>query len=135
MRKSFSQTSGHRLMERGSATIKFIIVLVVVAVVVYMGVQYVPVAYKYSSYKSYMQDTVDKAAVIGQGPEWVRNQLQASADDYGVPRDAKIIPGVKDGRLTVTVQFTRPINLLPGIWTYNYQFDYPVKSTDMFMTK
>ncbi|MDQ3816762.1 MAG: hypothetical protein M3362_03595 [Acidobacteriota bacterium] len=135
MIKSFSRTDRPRRSERGSAGVKFIIVLVVVALFVYMGVQYVPVAYKYSSYKTYMQDTVDKAAVIGQGPEWVRNQLQASADDYGVPHDAKIMPGVKDGRLTVTVQFTRPINLLPGIWTYNYQFDYPVKSTDLFMSK
>lgn len=135
MSKLSSRTNQSKRGERGSASVKFIIVLIVVAVLVYIGVQYVPVAYKYSSYKSYMQESVDKAAVIGQGPEWVRNQLQASADDYGVPHDAKIMPGVKDGRVTVTVQFTRPINLLPGIWTYNYPFDYSVKSTDLFMTK
>jgi len=135
MNKSSSRTFRARRNERGSASIKFIIVLIVVAVLVYMGVQYIPVAYKYSSYKTYMQDSVDKAAVIGQGPEWVRNQLQASEDDYGVPRDARIMPGVKDGRVVVTVQFTRPINLLPGIWTYNYPFDYSVKSTDLFMVK
>src|ERR671939_482016 len=103
MKKSFSRTNGSRRNERGSARVKFIIVLIVVAIVVYMGVQYVPVAYKYSSYKTYMEGSVDKAAVIGQGPDWVRNQLQASADDYGVPRDAKIMPGIKDGRLVVTV--------------------------------
>ena len=135
MNKSSSRTFRAKPNERGSASIKFIIVLIVVAVLVYMGVQYIPVAYKYSSYKTYMQDSVDKAAVIGQGPEWVRNQLQASEDDYGVPRDARIMPGVKDGRVVVTVQFTRPINLLPGIWTYNYPFDYSVKSTDLFMVK
>ncbi|PYS47827.1 MAG: hypothetical protein DMF68_14970 [Acidobacteria bacterium] len=135
MRKSSSRTTGPRRNERGSASIKFIIVLVVVAVVAYMGVQYIPVAYKYSSYKGYMQKTVDTASVTGQGPDWVKKQLEASKDDYGVPQDAKITSTIQDGRIVASVKFTRPISLIPKIWTYDYSFDYPVKSTDLFMTK
>jgi len=118
--------------ERGSSTVKFIIVLVVVGILIYMGIQYVPVAYNYRNFKTYMQESVDTGAVTGQGTEWVRSRLVANAKDYGVPSDAKINTGVQDGRMTATVQFTRPINLLPGIWTYTYPFDYTVKSTDLF---
>ncbi|HKC64718.1 MAG TPA: hypothetical protein VKB86_13840 [Pyrinomonadaceae bacterium] len=131
MRKSSSRTNGPVRNERGSSSVKFIIVLIVVAVLVYMGVQYVPVAYKYSSYKTYMQDSVDKAVVTGQGPEWVRTQLVGNEADYGVPKEAKIMPTIKDGKIVVTVQFTQPINLLPGIWTYIYNFDHTATSREL----
>jgi hypothetical protein len=120
--------------ERGTARLKFIIVLVVVAVVAYMGFQYVPVAYQSYRYKDYMQQSVDKATALGQGSEWVKSQLEASAKDYGVPGDAKIMPVVQNGRMEVTVKFTRPVNLLPG-FTYNYAFDHTAKSTELFGTK
>ncbi|HKR01725.1 MAG TPA: hypothetical protein VJT09_13685 [Pyrinomonadaceae bacterium] len=135
MNESFGSTPMARHQERGASRLKFIVVLAVVALITYMGFQYVPVAYNYSRYKSLMQDSADKAAVTGQGTEWVRTQLQASAKDYGVPPDAQIIPAVREGRLEVTVKFTRPVNLLPGIWNYNYDFDHTVKSTDLFAIK
>lgn len=131
---SVGSTPRARDGERGAARMKFIIVLVIVALVVYTGFQYVPVVYKSSLYKTYMQDTVDKAAATGQGTEWVRTQLEASAKDYGVPGDAKITPTIQNGRITVTVQFTRPINLLP-VWTYNYSFEHTAKSTELFGPK
>lgn len=134
MKRSFGSTPMARQAERGAARLKFIIVLAVLALIGYMAFQYVPVAYNYSRYKTYMQESADKAAVVGQGTEWVRSQLAASANDYGVPPDAKITPAVKDGRLEVSVTFIRPINLLPGI-TYNYNFDHTVKSTDLFAIK
>jgi hypothetical protein len=135
MKRSFGSTPMARHKERGAARLKLIITLAVVALLGYMAFQYVPVAYNYSRYKTYMQDSVDKAAVTGQGTEWVRTQLQASAKDYGVPQDAQITPGVKDGRLEATVKFTQPVSLIPGIWTYNYSFDHTVKSTDLFTIK
>src|SRR3954466_6063038 len=132
MTKSSAAQREARQNERGSSTVKFIIVLAVVGILIYMGIQYVPVAYNYRNFKTYMQESVDTAAVTGQGTEWVRSRLQANAKDYGVPSDAKINTTLLDGRVTATVQFTRPINLLPGIWTYPYTFDNTVKSTDLF---
>jgi hypothetical protein len=134
MKRSFGSTPEARHDERGSARLKFIILLVVVALIGYMAFQYVPVAFNYSRYKTHMQDTVDKAAATGQGTEWVRSQLAASAKDYGVPQDAKITPSMQERRVTVNVNFTRPINILP-IWTYNYPFDYTVKSTEFLDIK
>jgi len=135
MTKSFIAQREARDSERGSATVKFIIVLAVVGIIIYMGIQYVPVAYNYRNFKTYMQESVDTAAVTGQGTEWARTRLLANAKDYGVPPEAKIMTTVQDGRVVATVQFTRPINMLPGIWTYNYTFDNTVKSTDLFSSK
>ena len=132
MSELFGANREARQNERGSSTVKFIIVLAVVGILIYMGIQYVPVAYNYRNFKTYMQESVDTAAVTGQGTEWVRSRLQTNAKDYGVPSEAKINTTLQDGRMTATVQFTRPINLLPGIWTYNYTFDQTVKSTDLF---
>jgi hypothetical protein len=134
MNESLGAKQVARHSERGSSTVKFIIVLAIVGVIVYMGIQYVPVAYNYRSFKNYMQESVDTAAVTGQGSEWVRSRLQANAKEYGVPPEAKINSNLQDGRVTATVQFTRPVNLLP-IWTYNYPFDYTVKSTDLFSSR
>lgn len=134
MNGSPGPTRDARHGERGSSTVRFIIVLLVVGTIIYMGIQYVPVAYSYRNFRTFIQESVDSAAARGQGPEWVKTRLQANAKDYGVPGDAKIITTVQEGRITATVQFTRPINLLP-VWTYDYPFDYTAKSTDLFSPK
>ena len=118
--------------ERGAARLKFIVVLAVVAIVAYMGVQFVPVAYHAYTFKRTMDEVVEKAANMpGDGVQkgqWVADQLKASASEYGVPPTAKISPNFMNGRVEVTVQFTQPINLLPG-FTYQYNFDYTAKSS------
>ncbi len=134
MKRSLGRTPAAGRGERGSARLKFIIVLAVVAVAVYMAVQYVPLALNYSRYKTHMQETVDKAAATGQGAEWARGQLAASAKDYDIPQDAKVATGVAGKQITATVNFKRPVNLLP-FWTYDYSFDYTVKSTEFLDIK
>jgi hypothetical protein len=133
-KRSFGRSPWARRGERGSARVKFIIVLLVIAAVGYMAFQYVPVAYQSSRYKTRMQDVVTEAAAAGKSTEWVRAQLEGSAAENGVPKDAKIEPAVQEGRMAVTVQFTRPINLFPG-FTYNYNFDYTAKSAELLGTK
>jgi hypothetical protein len=133
-KRSFGLSPRARHGERGSARLKFIIVLVVVAAAGYMAFQYVPVAYQSSRYKTRMQDVVTEAAAAGKGTEWVKSQLEASAEDSGVPKEAKIVPSVQNGRMMVTVQFSRPVNLLPG-YTYTYNFDYTATSSDTLTVK
>src|SRR5690349_3354267 len=98
MKSSALEQRESRQSERGSSTVKFNIVLAVVGILIYMGIQYVPVAYNYRNFKTYMQESVDTGAVTGQGTEWVRSRLQANAKDYGVPSDARINTAVQDGR-------------------------------------
>jgi hypothetical protein len=128
MNKLFGAHPTARQGERGSARLKFIIAIAITALVVYMGIQYIPVAYQAYSYKKFMQETVDKASMMAHSGDWVKTQLKASAGDYGVPADAEVTTMPRDGRMEATVKFARPINLLPG-FTYQYNFDYTAKSS------
>ena len=128
-KKAFLNSQG----ERGGARLKFVIVMVVIAVVAYAGYLYMPVAYDAYYFKDVMQNKVDMAVTQGYETVWVRDQLVKSGPEYHVPPDALITPTAKDNRVEVRVQFTRPIEL-PG-YTYNYDFDYTAKSTAFITIK
>lgn len=118
--------------ERGGARLKFLIVVIVLAVVAYCGYQYVPVAYQAYLFKDQMQQKVDAAAALGYTPSWVTEQLTKAGPDYNVPADAAIESIKQGGKMECHVQFNRPIEF-PG-YTYTYAFDHTAKSTD-FMFK
>jgi hypothetical protein len=113
--------------ERGSATLKFVIVMALMATTAYLGYLYVPVAYQAYMYKDLMQHYADVAASQGYQPSWAGEQLVKSASEYDVPPNAIITPAQRDNRIEVRVQFVRVIEF-PG-YTYNYEFDHTVKST------
>ena len=117
--------------ERGSARLKFLVVVIVLAAVSYAGYLYVPVAYNAYLFKDLMQQKVNAAVALGYPPTWVRDQLIKSAPEYQVPTNVEITPEVQGQRMEVRAQFTRPIEF-PG-YTYNYSFDHTVKSTDFLM--
>jgi hypothetical protein len=126
--------TGSRHTERGEARVKFLVTIVLLAVVAYVGYQYVPVAIRAYQFKDLMQQTVDKAVYASaQRDEWIKTQLRASCKDFNVPPDAVITTAQRDGRVETRVQFTRPIPL--PFYIYQYNFDHTVKSTDMFTTK
>ncbi len=112
--------------QRGGARLNFLLVMTVLVVGGYVTYQAAPVALSASSYKVYMQDTVDRAVALGQGEEWVKTQLRAGGPDYGVPSNALFEASKADKRITARVRWTRPIPL-PG-YIYEYNFDHTVKS-------
>ncbi|MEN3328467.1 MAG: hypothetical protein V7638_3274 [Acidobacteriota bacterium] len=113
--------------ERGSATLKFVVVMAIMCSTAYAGYLYVPVAYQAYMYKDLMQHYADVAAAQGYAPSWAGDQLVKSAGEYAVPPNAVITPAQRDNRIEVRVQFVRVIEF-PG-YTYNYEFDQTVKST------
>ena len=91
-----------RTSERGSARLKFLLVVVaVLAVVAYAGYLYVPVAYNAYLFKDLMQQKVNAAVALGHPPLWVKDQLVKSAPEYEIPPDAEITPTVQDNRMEV----------------------------------
>jgi hypothetical protein len=116
-----------RSSERGSANLKFLIVMAMLGVTAYAGYLYVPVAYNAKAYTDLMQHYADLVAGTGQSTAWVTEQLAKSGPEYGVPPDAVVTCVLKDSRMEIRVQYVREIEF-PG-YTYNYEFDRTVKST------
>jgi len=116
--------------EQGGARLKFIVFIAVFAVILYAGYMYIPVAIDAYYFKDVMQNKVDLAVAQGYDGNWLREQLAKSGPEYHVPAEAIITPAQKEGRLTVRVQFSRPISF-PG-YTYNYEFDHMAQSTSFF---
>ena len=118
--------------EFGGARLNLLIAVVAFAVIIYVGYMYVPVAVDAYYFKDVMQNMVNQASAQGSSTSWVRDQLVKSEPDYHVPPEAVITPSVEDKRMSVRVQFIRPISF-PG-YTYNYEFDHTAQSTT-FLTK
>ena len=116
-----------RSNERGGSTLKFVIVMAIIACVAYVGYMYIPVAYQATVYKDLMQHYVDVAATNGYQPSWAAEQLLKSEAEYEIPSTATITPVIKDNRVEVRVQYTRLIEF-PG-YTYSYEFDHTARST------
>ena len=123
----------NRSSERGSARLKFLLVMIFFGCIAYAAYLFVPVAYENYLFKDLMQHDVDVAAASGYPPSWVGEQLVKSLPEYDIPSNAAILPGQNDNRIEVRVQFTRLIEF-PG-YTYEYQFDHTVKSTPFLTFK
>jgi hypothetical protein len=116
-----------RSTERGSANLKFLIVMAIICASAYAGYLYVPVAYSAHTFKELMQHYVDVASAEGKTPEWAAEQLVKNLAEYDVPPNAIVTHAKRENRIEVRVVFDKPIEF-PG-YTYNYQFDQTVKST------
>lgn len=122
-----------RNSERGSARLKFVIVVAIIGIIAYCGYQFIPVAYQAYQVKDSMQNYVDTAVAVGHPATWIRDQLVKKLPEYEVPANAVITPSQADNRLEVRVQYTLPIEF-PG-YTYDYEFDHTAKSATFLSVK
>src|SRR6267142_5244723 len=122
-----------RKSERGSARLKFLIVVAIIGIVAYAGYQFIPIAYQAYQIKDLMQHDVDTAVALGHPTSWIKEQLVKSGPEYGIPADAVITPAQQDNRLEVRVQYTQPIQF-PG-FVYDYDFDHTAKSATFLSIK
>ena len=116
-----------RSTERGSANLKFLIVMAIIGASAYAGYLYVPVAYQAHTFKELMQHYVDVASAEGKKPEWVADELVKNFAEYQVPSNAVVTHAKRDSRIEVRVQYSKLVEF-PG-YTYTYEFDQTVKST------
>lgn len=117
----------HRTDERGSANLKFVVVMAILGMCVYAGYLYVPVAFQANAFKDLMQHYADVAATQGYPASWATQQLMKSAAEYDVPANAIYTPLQRENRMEIRVQYVRVIEF-PG-YSYNYEFDHTVRST------
>ena len=119
--------------ERGDSRLNFLIIVLVIGALAYVGYQLVPVYYHASLYKDYMTGTVNKGVASGKDPEWIKEQLvgKVASEEYELPPNPKVEAKVVENRMIVNVKWARDIQL-PG-YAYRYDFDHTVKS-DEFLT-
>jgi hypothetical protein len=122
-----------RSNERGSARLKFLLVILILAAAGYAAYLFIPIAYQAYLFKDLMQHDADVAASMGYQPTWVSDQLKKSLGEYGIPPDAIITPAQRDGRIEVRVQYTHLIQF-PG-YPYVYEFDHTARSTPFLTFK
>jgi hypothetical protein len=126
----------NRKNEMGGARLKFLVISTIIISCAYMGYQYIPVAFQAYQYKDLMQHYADVAGAQGYKPGWAGDQLAKSAAEYQIPPNVSITPVVRESRVEVRVQYSVPIEMLPGgLWTYSYDFDHTVKSTAFYIIK
>ena len=118
--------AGARASERGGARLNFLLVLLVIAALVYIGGQYGPAKYHAWALERFMQDTLNTAVSTGKPPAWVENQLRQNFEDQGIPEDAEVEVARDGKRMKASVRYTLPISLL--VTEYDYDFDLTVRS-------
>ncbi len=125
--------SNDRKSERGSATIKFTLVLVVLALLAHAGWNYVPVAYEGASFRQEMDSAVVKGLAASgriRPLEVVQASIRKASNDYNIPEDAYVDVKPVSGVIEAHVAYTRSINMLPfGIYKYDYNFEYVARPT------
>lgn len=123
----------NRHSERGSATTKFLIVLVFIVLLANAGYNYVPVAYQGAAMRQDMDTAVVKglAASGSMKPQAVvKAHVDRAMADNEVPADAivEIIPA--GNHIQAHVAYQKKVDILPfGIYRYNYDFNYTAVPT------
>jgi len=122
------KTNAARTSERGSAAIKFLIVIIVLMLAAHAGYQYVPVAYAGESLKQEMQTAVvNSMAISGRitPTDYVKNRVTKAVSDNDLPPDTVIEVKQVGTVIQAHAVFTKRVPILPfGIYTYNYHFDH-----------
>ena len=128
----------NRESERGSAGVKFVLVLAVIALVANAGINYVPVAYDAESLKTEMGTAVLQGLALPgklNPVDNVKARIAKSIQTNNIPADAIVDVKQNGNVLTARVSYSKPVNILPfGIYKYKYNFDYTATPTG-FLTK
>jgi hypothetical protein len=134
MNKEFSTRHG----ERGSASTKFFITIVILGLAAHAGFNYIPVAYEAESLRSEMQTAVVQGlATPGKlNPvEMVKNRVKTAIIANQAPPDAVVDVKQSGNTITAHVAYVKKVNILPfGIYKYDYQFDHTAAPAG-FLTK
>jgi hypothetical protein len=132
-----SKKALERPSERGSAGVKFLIVLVVLVAAANAGYNYIPVAYAGESFKAEMQTAVvNGMAMPGRmNPvDYVKNRVQTSIRDNALPSDTLVEVKQVGSAVQARATYTKQVAILPfGMYNYTYRFDHTAVPTGFLM--
>jgi hypothetical protein len=117
----------HYYTQRGEGRLKFLLTLLVIAVIAYVAMQFIPVYMRNLQMEDETQQIVSQAVVQNLREGDVRARLEEKASQYQLP-DNKRIEITRNGkRLIVRVAYTKEI-VLP-FYTYPWSFDFRKEDT------
>lgn len=126
-----------RSSERGSAGVKFMVVLAGILLAANGGYNYIPVAYQGASMKSDMEGAVLQGlAMPGKlNPvDNVRTRVQQAMTVNQLPPDAQLAVTQQGNVIQARVVYNKPVAILPfGVYTYDYKFDQTATPTGFLL--
>lgn len=128
---------GDRSSERGSAGVKFAIVLTVIILVGNAGYNYIPAAYEAESLKTDMGAAVLQGLALPGKMNPVDNvkvRIQKAMVANQAPPDATLNVTMQGAVIQARVTYVKDISILPfGIYKYRYQFDNTATPTGFLL--
>jgi hypothetical protein len=127
----------YRRGERGSARVKFFLVILVLVVLGNAAINYIPVAYQGESFKQEMQTIVVQGMALptnGASPvDVMKAKITRAAKDNQLP-PALIDIKNTNNVTTAHVKYSKEVSIVPfGIYNYNYEFDHTATPTGFLM--
>lgn len=112
--------------EKGESNAKFIAVLVVLAIVIFVVYNVLPIYYKEQQLRHDVKEEVRVSAVNGRTPEQVDKNVRKIVDNIDFKEDVKCKAGKKGDTITVNCSGTIPIDFIV------YQYKYEIKFAESF---
>jgi hypothetical protein len=135
--KEMNNLASKRANERGSAAVKFVIVLAVILLAGHAGINYVPVAYDAESLKTDMQAAILQGLALPGRMNPVDNvkaRILKSIQQNDIPADALLEVKQNANVITAHVAYTKEVNILPfGMYRYAYRFDHTATPTGFLL--
>lgn len=126
-----------RHSEKGSAKVKFALVLIALFLIGHAGYNFIPVAYEGQNFKQEMQTAVVQGMAVPPGMtmnDAVRARLQRAALHNQLPANTSIEVKQVNNVIQAHVIYSRQVDLLPfGLFKYNYEFDHTATPTGFLL--
>lgn len=115
--------------EKGSASTKFLLVLVFLILAGNIAYHYIPTAYQGESFKQDMETAVIQGismpSSLGKPADAVKQRLSNAIASNDLPVDTYVNVVEKNNLVTARVYYVKKIPIIPfGIYDYDYVFDH-----------
>ncbi len=128
-----NEINRHRQSERGGASVKFLIIFVLLVSVAHAGYNYIPVAYEAQDLKQEMETAVVQAMALSNNIDTVgltKSKIQRVIVANDIPQNAFVEVKQINNLCQARVAYQQQVKILPfGLYNYTYQFDHTATPT------
>ena len=119
--------------ERGGASVKFLLVLIILFLIINAGYNYIPVAYEAQDFKQEMDTSVVQALALPGNVDALgttKSRIQRAAVANNLPPNTFIEVKQINNVFQARAYYLKQVKLLPfGLYDYTYTFDHTAAPT------